>query len=812
MSLRLIVCVLSVCACFNGAKAQPDTARINRQLEKCYNWQYEQPDSILIVGHKALNASKVANYKTGIAKASYYVGHAHHQLHAYDSAIRYMNQAIEFFDPKRDLDRLGAAYNIMGVCQKNLADYARALSSQLNAIRYFMAAKDTAGLIISYNNLGILYNDQEKLKTAEEYFGKALRYAKIFDDPYLLVTTQSNIGMNLHSQNRFQEALRVFEEVLAFDLKDGNTYEIGASFNNVATGYLKTGAFKKALAYVDSSLAYKRISGDKYGMVIAYGNKAEIFDTLNNHAMARLYADSGYQLALSLGAQKLQADMLLMLHLAHLKLGNTDLALKLYKQYHSLSDSVNNKDSEVAMANAQRQFDLEQLDQELSQATLKLENIETTQQLYLVAFLSILGILFLAAWGYFRIRRLNRILNKKQVQLSESNDRLQKLNDQLELSKNQADSANRAKSAFLSNVSHEIRTPLNAILGLLDVVNHENDDAERKRIMVTVQHSANSLLHIINDLLDLSKIEAGKISFENKSFNLPALVEQVSETLKGLANEKPIVIIIEIDPETPAYIMGDQFRLNQILLNLGSNAVKFTSKGQVKIEVKCQHHEKDGQCSLYFGVTDTGIGIAPEKQSNVFNRFSQAEEDISRKYGGTGLGLAISKKLVELQGGIIGLSSIPGSGSTFWFEIPVKPSPSQDSISLIVEEESDRILPGKKALVVDDNTLNLQLAAQVLKRWQMEYVLAKSGAEALDKFTETSDFDIVLLDIHMPEMNGFEVFAALKQMGLSCPVLALTADTYEETRQEIERVGMQGTIIKPYTPADLKREMIANLT
>lgn len=803
--------MLWVCACLNGARAQSDTLRINRQLEKCYNWQYKEPDSILVVGQQALKASKLANYKIGIAKASYYVGHAHHQLHAYDSAIRYMSQAIEFFDPKRDLDRLGAAYNTMGICQKNLADYARALSSQLNAIRYFEAAKDTGGIIISYNNLGILYNDQEKLKIAEGYFDKALRFAKNYDDPYLLVTTQSNIGMNLHSQNRFQEALNVFEDVLAFDLKDGNTYEIGASYNNVATGYLKVGNFKKALSFIDSSLAYKRISGDKYGIVIAYGNKAEVYDLLKNHSLARLYADSGYQLAMNLGAQKLQADMLLKLHLAHLKLGNTDLALTLYKKYHSLSDSLKNKDTEVAMANAQRKFDLEQVDKELSQANLKLENIETIQRLYLVAFLSILGILVLASWGYFRIRRLNGILNKKQVQLSESNDRLQKLNDQLELAKNQAESANRAKSAFLSNVSHEIRTPLNAILGLLDIVSHENDDAERKRIMVTVQHSANSLLHIINDLLDLSKIEAGKISFENKSFNLPALIEQVSETLKGLANEKPINIATEIDPETPAYIMGDQFRLNQILLNLGSNAVKFTSKGLVKIEVKCQKHAKDGQCALYFGVTDTGIGIAPEKQSSVFNRFSQAEEDISRKYGGTGLGLAISKKLVELQGGIIGLNSIPGTGSTFWFEIPVKPSPSQDSIRFIVDDESDRILLGKKALVIDDNTLNLQLAAQVLKRWQMDYILAKSGVEALERYGESSDFDIVLLDIHMPEMNGFEVFAGLKKMGLACPVLALTADTYEETRQEIERVGMDGTIIKPYTPADLKRAIIANL-
>lgn len=804
--IRLICCLL-LCASLRG-HAQPDTAQINRMLEKCYQWQYEKPDSILQLGQIALTASKSIPYKMGIAKASYYVGHAHHQQHRYDSAILYMGEAIAHFDPKRDLDRLGAAYNIKGICQKNLADYTKALASQLKAIQYFEAAKDTAGSIISLNNLGILYNDQEKQTQAEKYFNQALKLATAFDDPYMLVTTQSNIGMNLHSQARYAEALAVFEKVLAFDLKDGNAYEIGASFNNVATGHLKLGAYQKALAMVDSSIAYKLISGDKYGMVISFGNKAEIFDNLNRPQLAKLYADSGYQLALDLGAQKLQSDMLLKLHWAYLKLGDTAKALFTYKQYHSLADSIKNKDTEVALANVQRQFDLDQADEKLEQANLKLAHIQTTQRLYLLAFLTILGVSFLASWGYLRIRKLNKILRKKQLQLSEKNDELNALNNKLESAKNQAESANRAKSAFLSNVSHEIRTPLNAILGLIDIVNHEQNEQDRKRIMATVQHSANSLLHIINDLLDFSKIEAGKISFEEKSFNLPALMEQLTETLKGLAVEKPIEIISEIDPNTPAYIIGDQFRLNQILLNLGSNAIKFTSKGQVKTEVKCQKHQGDGPCLLFIAVSDTGIGISPDKQKSIFQRFSQAEEDISRKFGGTGLGLSISKKLVELQGGTIGVESVLGKGSTFWIEIPVKPAPSQESMAHLVEEESDKILPGKSALVVDDNNLNLQLAAQILKRWEVNYTLARSGKEAIEAFGQNPSFDIVLLDIHMPEMNGFETFEALKQLGLNCPVLALTADTYEETWQQIEQSGMQTIVIKPYTPAQLKKAMI----
>lgn len=790
-----------------------DTVSINRMLERCYHWQYEHADSIFVEAAQAKALSEKIEYKLGVAKAAYYLGHAHYISHQYDSAIMYTRIAIDLFDPDLYPDRMAAAYNIQAICQKNIADYSSSLESHLNALKLFSEAKDTVGLILVYNNLGILYNDQDKFHDAESQFWKGFKLAEFFNDENLLITSRSNVALNLHSQKRYAEALAQFHIVLAYDLKEDNTYMISTSYNNVASSHLKLHILDSALLYLDSAMKYKQISKDKFGLVITYANKAEAYYELNQNKRALEHLDTALVIAEEIQANKLKSDIYLKYHNVYLKLDRADSALHYYKLYHALTDSILNQDTEIALANVQRKFDLARKDQELQQQALELVSIKKTEQLYFIALLSLGIILLLIGISYFQIKKLNRNLQKQKAELTNTNEILKRVNAQLESAKNEAESANKAKSAFISNVSHEIRTPLNAIIGLLEIMSGEDEKQKQEQIIDTIQHSANGLLHIINDLLDLSKIEAGKISFEERSFNLPALMKQLEATLRSLGSEKQLDIHCNISPDVEAYLTGDQYRLNQILLNLGGNAVKFTSQGTVSIHVSCLAAKRTSEtCTLRFEVRDTGIGISEEHQALIFNRFSQADQNISRKYGGTGLGLAISKKLVELQHGTIGLESKKGEGSLFWFELPIKISPIQvGSITATSDIDQQHLLKDCSILVVDDNSLNLKLAKQLLKKWDIETTLCQSGEMAIDVIESGKVFDYVLLDIHMPEMDGFETFKILKEKHrIACPVIAVTADTYEETKVAILKAGMNDVIIKPYTPTELKKVLLTH--
>ena len=330
-----------------------------------------------------------------------------------------------------------------------------------------------------------------------------------------------------------------------------------------------------------------------------------------------------------------------------------------------------------------------------------------------------------------------------------------KFQKELLQARNDALNSAKAKTEFLSNMSHEIRTPMNAIIGLTDLL--LDDDiftGTSLENLKSIRYSADNLLVIINDILDFSKIEAGKITFESIDFDLRLRMSELHKTFEYRSKEKGLDFIINIDEKIPNILKGDPYRLNQILFNLVGNALKFTSKGSITIAVNLI--ERNGNsCKIAFNVTDTGIGIPEHKQSKIFESFTQAYTDTTRKFGGTGLGLAITKNLTLLQNGNIYIKSKVGEGSTFTVELTFEKS-IIDKIE--VEKTTDEIydLSKYKILVVEDNVMNQFVAKQFFKKWNTEIIIANNGVEAISFLSERSDFDLVLMDLQMPEMSGFE--------------------------------------------------------
>lgn len=363
--------------------------------------------------------------------------------------------------------------------------------------------------------------------------------------------------------------------------------------------------------------------------------------------------------------------------------------------------------------------------------------------------------------------------------------------------KQNAEAANRAKSDFLASMSHELRTPLNVIMGMSQLLTRSQIKPEHLKLVESISRSSKVLLSLIEDVLDLSKIEAGKIHFDSKPFSLKLLTHDVFQSFETLANDKKIELKIEEDFDADLILLGDQIRLKQILINLVGNAIKFTDKGSVVAKVQTVSHITSGPTSVYFEVKDSGIGIKLEDFNKIFKRFSQADTGNSRKFGGTGLGLAISKQLVELMNGTIGFESKEGEGSIFWFQVNLQKATRLDQQRDAKSFHAD--LSGKKVLAVDDSPESLRVIELLLKEAGTEVFTAGSGKEALEVI-KNNTLDVVFMDMQMPEMDGLETTKIIRtesSKNKDLPIIALTANAMPGDREKCISSGMNDYATKP---------------
>ncbi len=376
---------------------------------------------------------------------------------------------------------------------------------------------------------------------------------------------------------------------------------------------------------------------------------------------------------------------------------------------------------------------------------------------------------------------------------------------QLRVARDDAEKARMAQSEFLSLMSHEIRTPLNTVVSLTDLMLDDKLSDDQKENLSTVKFSAHHLLQLIDDILDFNKIEAGNLMFEKTEFDIRSLVSSLVKTLKIKADDKNLKLLVHIDESLPEIMKSDTLRLRQILLNMLSNAIKFTNEGYVSLKIDSRPGRKKDEKNIHFKIKDTGIGIQADRLNAIFEKFTQAETSTSRKYGGSGLGLTICKRLVELQGGEIFAKSKPGEGSVFSFYLPMETGEKKfPSPAVPKDRPTHKNLKGIKILLVEDDKMNQFVGKKVIeKKWQADLTIAETGEEALEYIFKTT-YDLILMDLLLPGISGYEVTRRIRQgeagniNSTSVPVIAFTADAFAETRQKAYEAGVDDFVSKPF--------------
>ncbi|SOC80867.1 multi-sensor hybrid histidine kinase [Salinimicrobium sediminis] len=673
----------------------------------------------------------------------------------FDQALRELNRALELSRAVNHQRLIALSSSLMAQLHYVRHENDKAATELQRAISIQREIGDEAGLAYSYLNYGKIFTAKRIFERATEYFDLSeTLYTKLGDTEGL-----GNIDLNrgilyLNTSERPHAALSYFNSAEEKLQASTNEYERVRIHFYKARALLATGKLDQAMAEANKSLFLAK--KNNFGGMIqhTYWVQSRIQEEAGNHAEA----------------------------------------LSLLKVNNQMRDSLYNLNKEALASDASARYGVDAMKSTVSELTKRqAENERTLKVNKLTTILSVALITILSL--------LTLSLYKNNNLRARANDLLQKKNSELVTAKENAEKASLAKAQFLSTITHELRTPLYAVTGLTHLLLEESPTENQKEHLNSLKFSGEYLLSLINNILDLNKLEAKKVEMLESSFNLKKRITDVLVALKNSAEEKKTQLHLEFDSEIPKKLKGDPLKISQILINLVGNSIKFTENGDIWVRVK-----KSGQdgalVKLRFEIEDTGEGISKEKQKAIFENFTQGSLQINRKFGGTGLGLSIVKNLLNLMDSEIHLESELGKGSVFYFELSfeaLEPAAPQDpkSDNVIPEPLSNDYMHNKKILIVEDNKINQMITRKILEKNKVICDVADNGTVAIAK-VENHHFDLILMDIHMPGISGIEATREIRKFNETIPIIALTAVTLEESLDEFYLNGFNDIIPKPF--------------
>ena len=658
---------------------------------------------------------------------------------------------------------IGRSLNELALFSMIMGEYKSSMSMSKEAIKCFTQLRNERGIADAKYNIAGIYYKTDNYHLGLVYLIDCLTTCRKFNDYHNQARVLKSMGTIYEYFGDRKNAEKSYKNSISAAKKAHDLNLESNAYSPLSGIYLKKGKLEKAREIIDKAITIKQKTGDLRGLAFSIYGRGKVFVQIKKYRQAekdfleaiRIHDEMGERLGIGM---------------AYYKLGN------LYIETGRLKEARNILNKGLLFGEAYNMVIIKFKCNYLLYRICRIEKNNLRALEYLEKYLK-------QKEGVINAQTLKIIENYELISKMDTMEReaqLEKEKAVIIQKKNRAEQAARVKQEFLSTMSHEIRTPLNAVITIASLL-EEKTDVEEKQLLDSMKFAANNLLMIINDILDFTKLDSGKVQLEARPCNILHLAGNIKNTYDNLAKEKGLNLLLSIGQEVLESYEMDETKISQVLGNLITNAIKFTERGSVEISIDRIHKHKSTD-EIRFRISDTGIGIPERFQDEIFDSFSQPKSITTRKHGGTGLGLAIVKKLVEIHGSKVKVKSAEGEGSEFYFDLKLTPCETPHKVS----EKPSKGLKHKTVLLAEDNMINAMVDIKLLSNWEMTTEHARNGKEAFEK-SKHKIYDFILMDIHMPEMDGFEATRLIRKAGnpnVKTPIFALTADITAEHEEE----------------------------